>query len=646
LDVEYGFHLQEWLLKHFAILAFFESSCEPWFTGARVTTVATLLRREPDSQKRADNLVRFVQLRQPLNEILEGLNEDPLTAAGILRDVVEKQDDNLLDSRWRIRVVNQLELWRVGCMSGMARGASETPSEAVGEHPSLKANSEPFQGKYAGGKWGIYLRAPDIFFTLLDRCASHLVPLGQVAEIRFGLKSGADDFFFVRDVTEDEIQKHGNGLPGESPAIARRFREKWGVNLKDSARVRVVESGDGSRHLIEAEYLEPYAHGFMEIQSVVLRADLLERRILLVSDPPQRLKGTHVLKYIHWGEREGFNQRVTVRARAQTRLWYDLIPERRGEIIWPKLQQYRHVVAINPNKIIVNCNLYDLFCRESVKSQLLAGILNSTIVALSRHQFGSFMGREGNLVTEIFDAKMLLCPDPRNCPPLVASEIHAAFSAMQKRQSLPLADEFQKEDRRRLDEAVLRLLGYSDAAERAIVQEELYREMAGIHKEIRVAELEMQGLRRTAARRDRASPRTIAVEIWEEFDKTQIRTFPDGFISANEPFETVSLPTGKPRVLEDLFDRGAVQVNGSVIKLGSQGRAEFAAKAIELGHYGPVPIPKSERTCEKALDAYKRYESQMNARFRELGEERSVDTEIQSRIVHELWKLLLAHARP
>jgi hypothetical protein len=88
-----------------------------------------------------------------------------------------------------------------------------------------------------GGKWGIYLRAPDIFFKLLDRCGSRLVPLGQIAEIRFGVKSGADDFFFVRDVTEDEIHKcsavyNGIGVvkrhvqpcePGAGSRAVRRF---------------------------------------------------------------------------------------------------------------------------------------------------------------------------------------------------------------------------------------------------------------------------------------------------------------------------------------------------------------------------------------------------------------------------------------
>jgi hypothetical protein len=669
LDTEYGFHLQEWLLRHFAILALFESNCEPWFTGARVTTVATLMRRESDPAKRAANTIRFVQLRKPLKEVLESFDPDPLQAARMLRDFVESQNENLLDDRWRIRVVNQHELWKVGCTGGVAGVGAVAPVSSPATLPGAgdSAATALFQGAYQGGKWGIYLRAPDIFFKLLDRCGSRLVPLGQIAEIRRGVTSGADDFFFVRDVTEDEIQKcsaglpvaavsdrravvgEPSGLPREGKAlpyqVAKRFKEKWGISIRDTERIRVVESGDGSRHLVEAKYLEPYVHGFMEISSAVIKPELLAGRILLVRESPEGLKGTHVLKYIQWGEREGFNQRVTVRARAQHRMWYDLIPERRGEIIWPKLQQYKHVVALNPRRVIVNCNLYDLFCRSGVHSELLAAVLNSTIVALARHQFGSFMGREGNLVTEIVDAKILLAPDPRRTGEIVRERILAAFSVMQKRESLPLPDEFTFDDRRSLDDAVLELLGYSAKTERGRILEELYRELSRIYREIRAAEVEMQKFRRITARQDRASPRTIAQEIWEEFDKAQLRAFPADFIPKAEATEAVTLPAGKPKVLDDLFERGAVQINGHVIKLGSKARAEFAAKIVELGHYGETQIPKADRACERALESYRRYEAQMDAKFKELAEERSADPEIQSRIVRELWKLLYASTR-
>lgn len=634
LDTEYGFHLQEWLLRHFAILAFFESNCEPWFTGARVTTVATLLRRECDPAKRAANTIRFVQLRKPLREVLESFDPDPIQAARLLRDFIESQNENLADDRWRIRVVNQHDLWKVGCSGGVAR-----------QKKIEQAGGELFHGEYTGGKWGIYLRAPDIFFKLLDRCGTRLVPLSQIAEIRRGVTSGADDFFFIRDVTGDEIAKCSAGLSPGSLQIAKRFKEKWGIRLADTKRVRVVESGDGSRHLIEAEYLEPEVHSLMEIDSVQIDPAKLARKILLVSDPPEKLKGTHVLKYIKWGEREAFDQRTTCATRAQSRPWYNVIPEKRGDIAWPMAQQYRHVIPRNTKKLVLNHNLFDVFVGK-IPADVLAGVLNSTLVALSKHQFGRFMGREGNLKTEVVDVKMMLVPNPRDANSETETEIIRAFTEMKTRSTLALSEEFGLADRKALDDAILKLLNYSDPSERGAIRSELYSEMTRIHQEIRGAEIEMQKFRRATARRDHASPHTIAEEIWEEFDKAAIRSFPQqGFIYAGEEIEIVSIPAGKPKVLDDLFHKATLQVNGHLVKFDTKARAEFAAKVVELGHYGETPIPKTDRACERALENYRRYEAQMESTFKDLAEERSADPEIQSRIVRELWKLLYASAR-
>jgi hypothetical protein len=165
----------------------------------------------------------------------------------------------------------------------------------------------------------------------------------------------------------------------------------------------------------------------------------------------------------------------------------------------------------------------------------------------------------------------------------------------------------------------------------------MYREMRDVDKE-------MQGFRRATARRDKASPRTIAEEIWEEFDTSELRTSPLAFIPNNEVVDPIKLPSGKPRMIDDLFERSAIQVDGQVLKLGSRPKAEFAAKLTELGLYGDVLIPRSDKTCQKALESFNRYEGQMEAKFRELAEERSADAEAQSRIVRELWKLFRASA--
>ena len=55
-------------------------------------------------------------------------------------------------------------------------------------------------GQYIGDKWGgKYLRAPDVFFTILDKGKEKLVKLSDVAEVRFGIKTGVNEFFYLTD---------------------------------------------------------------------------------------------------------------------------------------------------------------------------------------------------------------------------------------------------------------------------------------------------------------------------------------------------------------------------------------------------------------------------------------------------------------
>ena len=60
--------------------------------------------------------------------------------------------------------------------------------------------------KYTGAKWGKYLRAPDIFFKILEKGKGKLVPLKQIAEVRRGFTTGANEFFYL---TEEEIKRRG-----------------------------------------------------------------------------------------------------------------------------------------------------------------------------------------------------------------------------------------------------------------------------------------------------------------------------------------------------------------------------------------------------------------------------------------------------
>ncbi|MBI5388424.1 MAG: N-6 DNA methylase [Verrucomicrobia bacterium] len=128
LDADYGFQLQRWILQNFEIIAILESVREPWFTGARVATAATILRRCSDSAKRAANLVRFVQLRKPLKELLanDGTETGRQEAAERLRDLIENTKADTRTPDYRILVVPQQKLWDDGCQAGELTDTGES----------------------------------------------------------------------------------------------------------------------------------------------------------------------------------------------------------------------------------------------------------------------------------------------------------------------------------------------------------------------------------------------------------------------------------------------------------------------------------------------------------------------------------------
>jgi len=470
LDTGYGFRLQKFLLDNFRVVALVESAVEAWFTGARVTTVAVILQREPDAQKRADNIVRFVWAKKDLRELIplstdEGERQEAFES---LRDTIENaQDDETFEmplpsggtcpvgqttwSGWRLRSVKQGDLERLG-HTGIA--ASD---EEEGEDEGAEAETPaPPIGVYSGSKWGIFLRAPDIFFGLLKAGKGRFAPLGTLADVKRGITSGCDAFFFPKDITDDE-----------SDATL----EMYGLKREQTDTLRLIESGQRTRHVVEAKFLEPEVHSLMEIHSIGINPKKLRRQVLLVEETKEELADTKVLEYIKWGEEEGFQNGSTCKNRVR---WYDVATERRGDFFMPMSQQYRHIIPTNENEIICNHNLFDASTKSAVNGQTLAAVLNSTITALSKHQYGRLAGREGNLKTEVVDTKMMLVPDPRNASESATTRLLAAFEQMKTRTIGALVDvdghglepsgELAYGDRQELDDATLELLGVADPA--------------------------------------------------------------------------------------------------------------------------------------------------------------------------------------
>ncbi|GBC92676.1 Modification methylase PaeR7I [bacterium HR15] len=116
LDVGFGGKLQQYLLENAHIQAIYDSALERQFASADVNTIISILRKVVPSE---DAPTRFIRLNAPFEQAI---------ALPQYRRVIER---------------TRAELWQSGLNE---------------------------QGDYEGDKWGgKYLRAPDIYFTILDK---------------------------------------------------------------------------------------------------------------------------------------------------------------------------------------------------------------------------------------------------------------------------------------------------------------------------------------------------------------------------------------------------------------------------------------------------------------------------------------------
>lgn len=271
--MEYGFAVQGWILKNFKLVAVIESLDEPWFPDARVKTSVTILQRCADEKSRMENVVRFVGLRKPLNEILgerpHGDEAARQTAAESLRRLILQTKTPFSNDQLRIMPVPQSELWNEGVRAGkLLNQASlveiEAEEDEEDDHSGFEEATVSYEigADYAAGKWGRFLRAPDLYFKLLRDQQSRFVRLGEIAEVRRGITSGCDPFFMPRDVTNEVLAKIKNGLPWNDVGLMTSCKR----NEIESGKVRIVRAGDNTLHPIETEYLRPEVHSLMQVE--------------------------------------------------------------------------------------------------------------------------------------------------------------------------------------------------------------------------------------------------------------------------------------------------------------------------------------------------------------------------------------------
>ena len=430
LDVDYGRAVQEMLLRNFRIIAVLDSKVERWFQTADVNTCITIAERCSDEAKRRDNLVKFVHLLVRLDELWKHYSTERFAdeIEGLKRPGIHQ------NRFYRAFVIRQSD---------------------------LLAEATDKEGNFMGAKWGKYIRAPAIYFRILERAKDRLVPLSSVARIRRGFTTGANDFFYLRDITEEipesERPRH-TGLTEEE-------RKK-----KD---IRICLNGLGAEVLIEGEYLRPVARTPREIRGLVVKPEDLNWRILWVEYREKYpLRGKEVLRYIEkWGE--GImkcHENPTCKARKP---WWWFGGWRPADQILPKRYSGILRAPINSAGILENNDFYGITYKRKDYNAIKA-FLNSTWFWLNIEIISSRSLGLGVLELRVYELASLPVVDNRKIAPKLKRKLSQIMERLFSRPTGGILDEINRSDRRELDLAVLEALGFEDEQEREMILEELY----------------------------------------------------------------------------------------------------------------------------------------------------------------------------
>ncbi len=402
LDVKFGTVLQEFFLRHGHLKMVIDNRAKRSFAQADVNTVIVLAgqpqRRTPLTEdEMKQRRVRFVAFRVPFEEAIS-----PVVFSEI-------EDEALYQPLAGFRVLKRPEyrsvLWDQHAL--YLDGTAADPGRRIGLPP------------YEGNKWGgKYLRAPDIYFTILEKGKGKFVRLGDIARVRRGFTTGANDFFYLEPV-------------GRTVKDVAELREK---NPMVPVRVKNEAGWEGE---IEAAWLRPAIKSPREIRTLRVRLDDL--RYVAFMPPPDVREAIDERKssalsrypkaaaYIRWGKRHGYSDGSTCSSRP---CWWDLGQRATADVVWPMIHNDRLVLAIHDQSVVADHNLFEITSPHGVS---LVFSLSATYQAMVRELVGRVNLGQGAIKTDGVDIKRLITVTPACLPFSAQRRLRSALDRLENR---------------------------------------------------------------------------------------------------------------------------------------------------------------------------------------------------------------------
>jgi len=560
LDASYGSVLKEFFIDNFKVKMIVASYAEPWFEVVADNTIFTVLEKEENQKNRDENIVHFVKIKKKLEELIPERNLQiesikrwkrldaiirTIEAAKFDAGKLTEELNNFENDDFRIRLLKQSDLRK------------ETTS----------------QGEMS--RWGKYLRAPDVYFEILEKCKDKLIPLHKIADVRRGTTSGINDFFYLERIKPISKNK----------TILCRNKRGW----------------EGE---IEIKYLKHLIKDPSKYENILITKDDVERQNIFVfycnrSMADLKKSGDlGALKYIEWGEHQltenniKFPEVSSVKSRKN---WYALSNLIDYPIAYLAASNNRFIVFSNQSNYALDKRLYGI----KPKKDNVLKLLNSFFNILHLEAYGKEINNGNAKEFTVEEVENMLVPD---------IEIDCDIADLAKRKIKTIFEEVKEKDRIALDSEILGKLGLDPK----VYLPRIYDGITQIVRE----RLELPKMRKKQQKQKiKISYDQVKVSVIKECIGGTLKKFPDAFYTIGKTgkeyddleFEIYNT-SGKSLSYYSFFNQHEVK-DGSgqiIFTTTSHIKAEFAVLLAKLNVF-TLKIPKEKKVAESIVDNYRNY---------------------------------------
>src|SRR6266508_879825 len=450
--------------------------------------------------------------------------------------------------------------------------------------------------KYSARPWRArFLRSPKVALEFASR--ADFLSLEKLAELRLGLKTGSDKFFYLGPTPRPP--------KSEQPSFA-------GMNLRGTAHVRGLNEWEGE--IPKGDLLPAIRNPHELLFEDGSRPFVIPSKpTVYYVYPRDRKPQSQLDEYILMAEQVGISQQRLVQSNGSNHWYRQARGLVRSRWALPYNSAYDYGAWDNETAAVLNGRFVGVEALDGIDEELLGAVLNSTFAMAGRLLEGVTTGVEGALDVGPPAARRIMVPDIQKFSAkgsALVKEVMAAIRAQDRMPPGPALNESVDRLRVRLDRSLLVALGMTEG-QAAAVLDRLYESYRRWREGVRDVERQMRQYRSQMnrsgqSRASRKSPEeTAANEIWDVLQADYAR-LPFDLLLEDEATQTIEMPrTVDVPQDKPLFDETKVSLpNGTMLELDSWDRVRYLSLLKEIGFHSPFTLPKDATRAGAIVDQF------------------------------------------